>query len=83
MKADEVLKLLEKHERECNERYAGIQKQLDRLDVKMWGLAVLIISATFVEKLFFFFFQEHKGLNKFILLLKAERKRVVKYLKNI
>lgn len=51
MKADEVLNLLEKHERECNERYAGIQKQLDRLDYKMWGLAVLIISATFVEKL--------------------------------
>lgn len=51
MRADEVLKLLEKHEKECSDRYSDIQKQLDRLDYKMWGLAVLIVSAAFIEKI--------------------------------
>ena len=52
MKADDVLKLLEKHEEECNRRYAEIQKQLDRLDVRLWGIAVLIIAAAIAQRLF-------------------------------
>ena len=52
MKADDVLKLLEKHEADCSERYAQIQKQLDRLDLKIWGLAVLIIFAPFISRVF-------------------------------
>jgi len=51
MKADEVLKLLEKHESECNRRYEKIEKSLDKLDVKVWGLAVLIVITPFLHKL--------------------------------
>ena len=52
MKAEEVLKLLEKHEEECNRRYADIQKQLDKLDVRLWGIAVLIIAAAIAQRMF-------------------------------
>ncbi len=52
MKADDVLKLLEKHEKECNRRYAEIQKQLDKLDVRLWGIAGLIVAAAVVQKVF-------------------------------
>ena len=52
MKAEEVLKLLEKHEESCDKRYEQIQKQLDRLDIKVWGLAVLINFAPLVNRLF-------------------------------
>ena len=52
MKVEDVLKLLEKHEEECNRRYADIQKQLDRLDVRLWGIAFLIIAAAVVQKVF-------------------------------
>jgi len=51
MKADDVLKLLEKHEAECNKRYEKIEKSLDKLDVKVWGLAVLIVITPFLHKL--------------------------------
>jgi hypothetical protein len=51
MKADDVLKLLEKHEFECNKRYEKIEKSLDRLDVKVWGLAILIVVTPFLHKL--------------------------------
>lgn len=51
MKADDVLKLLEKHEAECNKRYEKIEKSLDKLDVKVWGLAVLIVVTPFLHKL--------------------------------
>jgi hypothetical protein len=51
MKADDVLKLLEKHEADCSKRYAQIQKQLDKLDMRLWGIAVLIIAAAAVPKL--------------------------------
>jgi len=44
MKVEDVLKLLEKHEEECNRRYAKIDKQLDRLDVRLWGIAILIVA---------------------------------------
>ena len=37
MKADEVLKLLEKHEAQCDKRYAEIQDKLKSLDGRVWG----------------------------------------------
>ena len=52
MKAEEVLKLLEKHEEECNRRYADIQNTLDKLDKRMWGIAFLIIASAAIPKLF-------------------------------
>ena len=51
MKPDDVLKLLEKHEADCSQRYAQIQKQLDKLDMRLWGIAVLIIAAAAVPRL--------------------------------
>jgi prefoldin subunit 5 len=51
MKAEEVLRLLEKHEDECNRRYADIQSALDKLDKRMWGLAILIIAAAAIPRL--------------------------------
>ena len=50
MQADDVLKLLEKHEEECNRRYAHIQNQLDKLDIRLWGIAALIIAAAVAER---------------------------------
>ena len=47
MRANDVLKLLEKHESECNRRYEKIEKSLDKLDVKVWGLAVLSLLPGF------------------------------------
>lgn len=52
MKPEEVLKLLEKHEESCDKRYEQIQRQLDRFDIKLWGLAILIIFAPLVHRLF-------------------------------
>ena len=52
MKADDVLKLLEKHEKECNGRYAQIQRQLDKLDQRLWGIAGLIVAEAVVQKVF-------------------------------
>jgi len=52
MRAPEVLKLLEKHEEECNRRYAEIQKQLDKLDMRLWGIAILIVAAAVAQRLF-------------------------------
>tara|TARA_R100000781_G_scaffold93473_1_gene58055 strand:+ start:156 stop:317 length:162 start_codon:yes stop_codon:yes gene_type:complete len=50
MKADEVLKLLEKHEAECNRRYEKIEKTLDKFDYKLWGIAFLIIGTAFLPQ---------------------------------
>ena len=52
MQAEDVLKLLEKHEEECNRRYAEIQKQLDKLDMRLWVIAVLIVAAAVAHRLF-------------------------------
>ena len=48
---------LEKHEAECNLRYQRIEEKLGEqkismkaLDLKIWGLAVLIIIAPMVHK---------------------------------
>lgn len=51
MTPEEVLRQLEKHEDSCDKRYAEIQRQLGRLDIKVWGLAVLIVVAPFAERL--------------------------------
>jgi len=51
MKVEEVLKRLEKHEAECNERYQKIDKQLDKLDMRLWGIALLIIATAIAGKL--------------------------------
>lgn len=50
MTPEEVLKQLEKHEDSCDKRYAQIQTQLTSLDVKVWGLAILIIFAPLIHK---------------------------------
>jgi len=57
MRVEDVLAKLEKHEAECNLRYQRIEEKLgeqksalDRLDIKIWGLAVLIIVAPLVHK---------------------------------
>ena len=58
MKVVDVLSKLEKHEAECNLRYQRIEEKLSEnksalkaFDVKLWGLAVLILIAPFVGKL--------------------------------
>tara|TARA_B100000035_G_C20720406_1_gene430972 strand:- start:400 stop:600 length:201 start_codon:yes stop_codon:yes gene_type:complete len=49
---------LEKHEAECALRYARIEERLDdqkqsldKLDLKTWGLALLIISVPILNRL--------------------------------
>ena len=58
MKILEVLGKLEEHEAECNLRYQRIEEKLSEnksalkaFDLKLWGLAVLILIAPFVGKL--------------------------------
>jgi len=58
MKVVDVLSKLEKHEAECNLRYQRIEEKLSEnksalkaFDVKLWGLAVLILIAPFVGNL--------------------------------
>ena len=57
IQANDVLLLLEKHEAECNLRYQAINdklvsqgKTLDTLDMRMWGIAGLIIATFVAEK---------------------------------
>ena len=57
MRVEEVLAKLEKHEAECSLRYQRIEEKLsgqksalDRLDIKTWGLAILILVAPLVHK---------------------------------
>tara|TARA_R110002153_G_scaffold92308_2_gene224269 strand:- start:4178 stop:4462 length:285 start_codon:yes stop_codon:yes gene_type:complete len=64
MKITEVLAKLEKHEAECNLRYQRIEEKLVEqkqastaqqlslkgLDLKIWGLAVLIIIVPIIHK---------------------------------
>ncbi len=65
MEVKDILAKLEKHEAECNLRYARIEERLedqkdlisknsaslDRLDLKIWGIAVLIVVTPFATKL--------------------------------
>jgi|TARA_R110001583_G_scaffold190440_1_gene354704 hypothetical protein len=48
MTIKELLVLQQKHEEECNLRYSRIEKTLDKLDMRMWGIAVLIVGAAIV-----------------------------------
>jgi len=55
---EQVMQELAKHEAECTLRYKRIEEilgdqksQLKGLDIRMWGLAVLIIGAAAVQKL--------------------------------
>ena len=58
MKTEELLQRLIQHEKECELRYERIEERLDdqkqslnKLDIKIWGLAVLIISAPIFTKM--------------------------------
>jgi hypothetical protein len=51
MNSNDVLKLLEKHEKDCLERYAKVEKALERLDLRLWGIVVLIVIASGLEQL--------------------------------
>jgi len=51
MTIKELLVLQQKHEEECNERYKKIDKQLDKLDMRLWGIAVLIIATAVAGRL--------------------------------
>ena len=58
MKAEDVLKKLEQHEAECTLRYRRIEERLDdhkaglqRLDMRLWGLAGLIVAVAIAEHL--------------------------------
>lgn len=58
VRVEEVLTKLEKHEAECALRYARIEERLDdqkgslkALDLKIWGLAILIISVPIFNRL--------------------------------
>ena len=58
MKLEEVLARLDKHESECALRYERIEerldnqkKSLDRLDIKIWGIALLIITTPVITRL--------------------------------
>ena len=59
MKASDVLKKLEQHEAECELRYKRIEERLDEqrtnfknLDMRLWGIAVLIVVIAGLERLF-------------------------------
>jgi len=57
MRVEDVLAKLEKHEAECNLRYQRVEeklteqkKTLDGLDLKIWGLGILIIVTPIIHK---------------------------------
>ena len=50
MKIADVLARLERHEEECAKRYTDIQRQLDKLDTRLWGIAVLIVATAIANK---------------------------------
>ena len=57
MRVEDVLARLEKHEAECNlrnqrieEKLGETKKTLDSLDLKIWGLGILIVVSPFIHK---------------------------------
>jgi len=46
----DALTLMEKHEQESDRRFERIEKQLERLDVRLWGIAALIVAAAIAER---------------------------------
>ena len=52
MNSNDVLKLLEKHEKECTERFSKVERSLEKLDLRLWGIIILIVIASGFEQLF-------------------------------
>ena len=57
LQAKDVLLLLESHEKECSARYERIEEKLtdqkaflEKLDLRMWGLAALIVATAIAER---------------------------------
>ena len=57
LQAKDVLLLLEYHEKECNTRYERIEEKLadqkaflEKLDIRMWGIAALIVATAVAER---------------------------------
>jgi len=57
LEAKDVLVLLADHENECNLRYERIEERLDeqksfllKLDMRLWGLAALIVATAIAER---------------------------------
>ena len=57
MKPEDVLSKLEQHEAECNLRYRRIEERLEdqktfleKLDLRMWGIAGLIVATAIAER---------------------------------
>ena len=57
LKAKDVLLLLERHEAECSLRYESINEKLadqkaalKTLDMRMWGIAALIVATAVAER---------------------------------
>jgi hypothetical protein len=57
LEAKDVLVLLADHENECNLRYERIEERLEeqkdfllKLDMRMWGLAALIVATAIAER---------------------------------
>lgn len=57
LQAKDVLLLLESHEKECSARYERIEEKLsdqkaflEKLDLRMWGLAALIVTTAIAER---------------------------------
>ena len=57
LEAKDVLVLLADHENECNARYERIEERLEeqksfllKLDMRLWGLAALIVATAIAER---------------------------------
>lgn len=57
LQAEDVLLLLETHESECSLRYERIEEKLtdqkaflEKLDLRMWGIAALIVGVAVAER---------------------------------
>jgi hypothetical protein len=50
MEVKDLLMLMEKHEQESDRRFERIEKQLERLDMRLWGIAALIVAAALAER---------------------------------
>lgn len=57
LQAKDVLLLLESHEKECSARYERIEEKLsdqkaflEKLDLRMWGIAALIVATAVAER---------------------------------
>ena len=57
MEAKDVANMLVKHEAEAkvrleeyNRRFYQLEKKLDKLDMRLWGIAILILGVSFAGK---------------------------------